>query len=182
MAPSEDGKLGPVDLGPVLSDIVAIQAPAAQEQGIRFALNCAADLPKILGDPAQLVQLFVNLIKNAIEAMPAGGSVTIDAHVQHAKSNRAVVVVRVIDDGIGIDATVRTKIFEPFFTTKSAGTGLGLPICREIADFHRARLQILPRAHTRGTVAQIEFTVAVQGSSEDAESRSLAAAKRSSRA
>jgi signal transduction histidine kinase len=180
MAPSEDGKLGSVDLSPLLSNIVAIQAPVAEEQGIRFTLNCAPDLPKILGDPAQLVQLFVNLIKNAIEAMPAGGSVTIDAQAQHAKSSRAVVVVRVIDDGIGIDAAVRTKIFEPFFTTKSAGTGLGLPICREIADFHRARLQILPRPHAKGTVAQVEFAVGTQ-SSEESESRSSVALKRSSR-
>jgi signal transduction histidine kinase len=164
----------------LLSNIVAIQAPAAEEQGIRFTLNCATDLPKILGDPGQLVQLFVNLIKNAIEAMPTGGSVTIDAQVEHAKTSRAVVVVKVIDDGIGIDAAVRTKIFEPFFTTKSAGTGLGLPICREIADFHRARLQILPRSHGRGTVAQIEFAVGVQGG-EEAETRSLVTTKRALR-
>jgi signal transduction histidine kinase len=181
MAPSEDGKLGSVDLSPLLSNIVAIQAPAAQDQGIRFVLNCAPELPKILGDPGQLVQLFVNLIKNAIEAMPpGGGSITIDAQVQYPKSNRAVVVVRVIDDGIGIDAAVRTKIFEPFFTTKSAGTGLGLPICREIADFHRARLQILSRPHAKGTVAQVEFAVGVQ-SSDEAESRSAVALKRSPR-
>jgi two-component system, NtrC family, nitrogen regulation sensor histidine kinase GlnL len=182
MAPSEDGNLGSVDLSPLLSDIVAIQAPAAQEQGIRFTLNCAPDMPKILGDPAQLVQLFVNLIKNAIEAMPTGGgSITIDAQVQHSKSHRAVVVVRVIDDGIGIDAAVRTKIFEPFFTTKSTGTGLGLPICREIADFHRARLQILPRPHAKGTVAQVEFAVGSQ-SNDEPESRSPVALKRSLRA
>jgi signal transduction histidine kinase len=121
------------------------------------------------------------LIKNAIEAMPTGGgSITIDAQVQQSKSNRAVVVVRVIDDGIGIDAAVRTKIFEPFFTTKSAGTGLGLPICREIADFHRARLQILPRPHAKGTVAQVEFAVGMQGSDEQ-ETRSPVTLKRSSR-
>jgi signal transduction histidine kinase len=180
MAPSEDGKLGSVDIAPLLSNIVAIQAPAAEEQGIRFSLNCSPDLPKILGDPAQLVQLFVNLIKNAIEAMPSGGSVTIDAQVQHARSNRAVVVVRVIDNGVGIDAAVRTKIFEPFFTTKSAGTGLGLPICREIADFHRARLQILPRPNGKGTIAQVEFPVGSQGNDEP-ETRSTILLRHSSR-
>lgn len=181
MAPSEDGKLGPVELSPLLSNIVAIQAPGAEEQGIRFALNCGPDLPRILGDPGQLVQLFVNLIKNAIEAMPDGGSVTIDAYVQHAKSSRAAVVVKVIDDGVGIEAAVRTKIFEPFFTTKAMGTGLGLSICREIADFHRARLQILPRPHARGTVAQIEFAVGAPAG-DDTEPRSSGSAKRLSRA
>lgn len=160
MAPSEDGKLGPVDLSPILTDTVAIQAPAALEQRIRITLNCAHDLPRILGDPAQLVQLFVNLIKNAIEAMPAGGTIAIDAQLQNGDSARAAVLVRVIDDGIGIDSSVRAKIFEPFFTTKASGTGLGLSICREIADFHRARLLILPRSKARGTIAQVEFQLA----------------------
>jgi two-component system, NtrC family, nitrogen regulation sensor histidine kinase GlnL len=180
MAPSEDGKLAAVELTPLLTDIVAIQAPAAQEQGIRITLNCAPDLPKILGDPAQLVQLFVNLIKNAIEAMPNGGTITIDAQLQHPRSNRAAVLVRVIDDGIGIDTAVRNKIFEPFFTTKISGTGLGLPICREIADFHRARLLILPRSDARGTVAQIEFQLALP-SFDEPDSRVIAVAKRPQR-
>ena len=178
MAPSEDGKLGAVELPPLLADIVAIQAPAAQEQGVRITLNCASDLPKILGDPAQLVQLFVNLIKNAVEAMPAGGVITIDAQLQHPRSTRAAVVARVIDDGIGIDASVRTKIFEPFFTTKASGTGLGLSICREIADFHRARLLILPRPHARGTVAQIEFQLALPTAFDEAEGRVAFSSKR----
>jgi signal transduction histidine kinase len=181
MAPSEDGKLAAVELTPLLTDIVAIQAPAAQEQGIRITLNCAPDLPRILGDPAQLVQLFVNLIKNAIEAMPNGGTITIDAQLQHPRSSRAAVLVRVIDDGIGIDTAVRNKIFEPFFTTKISGTGLGLPICREIADFHRARLLILPRSDARGTVAQIEFQLALPNSDEP-DSRVIALAKRPQRA
>ena len=180
MAPSEDGKLGAVELSPLLTDIVAIQAPAAQDQGVRITLNCATDLPKILGDPAQLVQLFVNLIKNAIEAMPAGGTIAIDAELHHPRSSRACVVVRVIDDGIGIDAAVRTKIFEPFFTTKASGTGLGLSICREIADFHRARLLILPRQYARGTVAQIEFPLAAS-SLDDPEGRVTLPSRRSSR-
>lgn len=181
MAPSEDGKLGPVELAPLLTDIVAIQAPAAQEQGVRITLNCASDLPKILGDPSQLVQLFVNLIKNAIEAIPGGGTITIDAQLQYARSSRAAVLVRVIDDGIGIDAAVRTKIFEPFFTTKASGTGLGLSICREIADFHRARLLILPRPDARGTAAQIEFQL-LSPALDEAEGRVTVGSKRPPRA
>jgi signal transduction histidine kinase len=180
MAPSEDGKLGPVELSALLNDVIAIQAPVAEDHGIRITLNCSPDLPKILGDPAQLVQLFVNLIKNAVEAMPAGGSVAIEAALRHAGSNRAVVLTRVIDDGIGIDAAVRTKIFEPFFTTKSTGTGLGLSICREIADFHRATLVILPRSDKRGTVAQVEFQLALPNGDE-AEGRVLLPIRRQAR-
>ncbi|HEX9820410.1 MAG TPA: ATP-binding protein, partial [Methylomirabilota bacterium] len=67
------------------------------------------------------------------------------------------IIVRVMDEGSGIDPSFGGRIFEPFFTTKPSGTGLGLSICREIADFHRARLTLIPRSSRKGTTAQIEF-------------------------
>ena len=157
MAPSEDGKLSVVALPPLLNDIVVIHSPAAQEQRVKIQLQCPEELPRILGDPSQLVQLFVNLLKNAIEAMPDGGTVSIEADHSPSRATAGSVVVRVIDDGTGISPSVRAKIFEPFFTTKLAGTGLGLSICSEIADFHRARLTLLPRSSFGGTIAELEF-------------------------
>ena len=157
MAPSEGGKLRAVALPPLLNDIVAIHSQAAQEQRIKIFLQCPEELPKIQGDPSQLVQLFVNLLRNAIEAMPDGGTVSIEAEHVSTRTTADRVIVRVIDEGPGIDPAVRAKIFEPFFTTKPAGTGLGLSICREIADFHRARLSLFPRTSFGGTVAEIEF-------------------------
>src|SRR5207249_7108867 len=130
MAPSEGGKLSVVSIAPLLHDIVAIHSPTAQEQQVKIDLHCSDDLPKIQGDPSQLVQLFVNLLRNAIEAMPGGGTVTIDADQLVGRSAAGSIVVRVIDEGLGVDPTVRAKIFDPFFTTKPSGTGLGLSICR----------------------------------------------------
>jgi len=157
MAPSEGGKLSVVSLPPLLHDIVAIHSPTAHEQHVKIELLCPDDLPKIQGDPGQLVQLFVNLLRNAVEAMPEGGTVTIEA--DRSKSRIAdSVIIRVLDEGSGIDPTVRPKIFDPFFTTKPSGTGLGLSICREIADFHRARLALLPRSLVDGgTIVEVEF-------------------------
>ncbi len=157
MAPSEGGKLSVVSLPPLLNDIVAIHSPAAQEQQVKIQLQCPDELPNILGDPSQLVQLFVNLLRNAIEAMPDGGTVTIEADHLPGRNTPDSVIVRVIDEGCGIDPAVRPKIYEPFFTTKTSGTGLGLSICREIADFHRARLTLLSRKNLVGTVAEVEF-------------------------
>jgi signal transduction histidine kinase len=157
MAPSEGGKLSVVSIAPLLHDIVAIHSPAAQEQQVKIDLHCPDNLPKIQADPSQLVQLFVNLLRNAIEAMPGGGSITIDADQLVGRSAPGSIVVRVIDEGVGVDPTVRAKIFDPFFTTKPSGTGLGLSICREIADFHRARLTLLPRSILGGTIAEVEF-------------------------
>jgi PAS domain S-box-containing protein len=162
MAPSEGGTLARVLLQPLLNDIVAIHSPAAQEQRVKVSLQCPDDLPPILGNPSQLVQLFVNLLKNAIEAMPDGGTITIEVEHAVSRSTPDRLVVRVIDEGSGIAPAVRGYIFEPFFTTKSSGTGLGLSICREIADFHHARLALISRGNSGGTIAEIEFPRAVE--------------------
>jgi len=154
MAPSEGGKLSVVALLPLLNDIVVIHSPVAEDQQVKISLHCPEESPRILGDPGQLVQLFVNLLRNAIEAMPDGGTVTIEVDESQPPHN---IIVRVTDEGIGIDPTVRGKIFEPFFTTKPAGTGLGLSICREIANFHRAQLRLISRPDSSGTTAELEF-------------------------
>jgi signal transduction histidine kinase len=158
MAPSEGGKLSVVSIPPLLHDIVAIHSPTAQEQLVKIELKCPEELPKIQGDPGQLVQLFVNLLRNAVESMPDGGTVTIAADRSPGRVGVDSIVVRILDEGVGIDPTVRAKIFDPFFTTKPSGTGLGLSICREIADFHRARLALSPRSLLDGgTIAEVEF-------------------------
>ena len=158
MAPSEGGKLSVVSISPLLHDIVAIHSPTAQEQQVKIELRCPDELPNIQGDPGQIVQLFVNLLRNAVEAMPNGGTVTIEADHSPGRVGPDSIVVRVLDEGIGVDPTVRAKIFDPFFTTKPSGTGLGLSICREIADFHRARLALFPRSFLDGgTIAEVEF-------------------------
>ena len=153
MAPSEDGKLAAVSLQPLLADIVAIHTPGAEESRVKITLECTETLPSILGDPSQLVQLFVNLLRNGIEAMPQGGRLDIKCFA----SARDSVVVEILDEGPGIDPAVRAKLFQPFFTTKPYGTGLGLAICREIADFHRARLDLITRRFGRGAIARLEF-------------------------
>jgi two-component system sporulation sensor kinase A len=158
MAPSEGGKLSVVSIPPLLHDIVAIHSPTAQEQHVKIKLRCPDELPKIQGDPGQLVQLFVNLLRNAVEAMPEGGTVTIEVDRSPGRIGVDSILVRVLDEGVGIDPSVRAKVFDPFFTTKPSGTGLGLSICREIADFHRARLALTPRSLLDGgTIAEVEF-------------------------
>src|SRR5438445_10916746 len=97
MAPSEGGKLSVVALPPLLNDIVAIHSPTAQEQRVKIFLQCPEELPKIQGDPSQLVQLFVNLLRNAIEAMPDGGTVSIEAEHLPTRTSSDRVILRLID-------------------------------------------------------------------------------------
>jgi two-component system, sporulation sensor kinase E len=164
MAPSEDGKLTSVALPPLLRDIVAIHTPNAEESRVSIVLECSDDLPPILGDPSQLVQLFVNLLRNAVEAMPTGGRLTIKGLLS---PNHDTVAVEIVDEGLGIDPSIRARLFQPFFTTKAYGTGLGLAICREIAEFHGARLELISKRFGRGTTARLEFR-RVSGDARDA--------------
>ena len=104
------------------------------QHGIRVQLEfCREPLP-IVGDPEQLQQVFVNLLLNAIEAMPRGGTLTL------AASRDSAVKVVVSDSGPGIAPSVLEHVFEPFVTTKERGTGLGLPISLRIVRDHGGRL------------------------------------------
>jgi len=171
MAPSEDGKMSIVTLPPLLHDIVAIHAPAAADKRVQVVLESPDTTSPILGDRGQLVQLFVNLLKNAVEAMPHGGRVTIRCR---ESADTSSVSVEVVDEGIGFPSSFRANLFQPFFTTKPQGTGLGLSICREIADFHRAALDLVPRTGTRGTVARVVFPAGLFEAQNEAISTSRA--------
>jgi PAS domain S-box-containing protein len=158
MAPSEGAKLHPVDVTTVLQDMVSLQVPRATDGGIVISVVMQPALPLIHGDPSQLTQLFLNLVKNAMEAMPTGGTITIEARRVAIGTTRTGVRVRIVDEGSGVDSRMSGKIFEPFFTTKPQGTGLGLSICREIADFHNARLSVTRRVDGHpGSMAEIIF-------------------------
>jgi signal transduction histidine kinase len=96
----------------------------------------------VKGDPARLDQVWANLIQNAIQAMPPEkGYLRIE--VRREEANRALILIQ--DNGHGIPPEIRERIFDPLFTTKAPGegTGLGLPICRQIVELHGGQLRLL---------------------------------------
>jgi len=97
-------------------------------------LGCNPDLI-VLVDPPRIKQILLNLCRNAVEAMPAGGVLSLRAASQNGE-----VVLEVSDTGVGVPPSDVGRIFEPFYTTKPAGTGLGLPVCRRVAEAHGGRL------------------------------------------
>jgi signal transduction histidine kinase len=99
---------------------------------IRFVCEKPAGLPDVLADAQQLEQVLLNLLNNAVEAMPEGGELRILTATERDHENRQYVVVRVQDTGPGIPEEVRERIFDPFYTTKETGTGLGLYIAAQI--------------------------------------------------
>ncbi len=88
-------------------------------------------LPPVAFDPKQLHEVLINLLKNALEAMPQGGEITIASRVRGTN-----VEISVSDTGEGIPPEVAGNIFQPYFTTKEKGTGLGLAICQSIIQEH----------------------------------------------
>ena len=104
-------------------------------QQIRWCLDLADELPQLVGDPGQIQQCLLNLIFNAIEAMPAGGNLTVTTQWD---ANKNQVRLEVKDEGVGIPDEMLSQIFEPFFSTKSQdkGVGLGLSVVYGIVKEH----------------------------------------------
>lgn len=126
----------PCLLESILDDVLFWTRKDAKNCDITFALSGVATLPALSADPHQLKQVFLNLLINAVHALPNGGEVRIDATVELRFAK-----IQICDTGIGIDPVVLSRIFEPFFTTRREGTGLGLAIVRKIVVQHGGSIE-----------------------------------------
>lgn len=140
-------------IGEELETIVRLTDNLSRAQGITVRNLAAATALQITGDREKLRQAFLNILINAIQATPAGGSVTIDV-----SSDQSCCEVRICDSGSGIDQLTLARIFEPFFTTKSDGTGLGLAITKKIIEGHNGNLAVTSDPAT-GTTVMISLPV-----------------------
>jgi two-component system NtrC family sensor kinase len=131
--------LGKADLNRVLDEILGQLGHQIPLTGIAIRKEYAPELPQIDGDTDQLRQVFVNLVLNAVQAMPCGGVLTITTEVSgHADA----CVVTVTDTGKGIEPENITQLFNPFFTTKTSGTGLGLSVSYGIVKDHNGSISV----------------------------------------
>ncbi len=117
-----DGTIRDVQLNTLVSDVATLRRREASQKNIEIRENLAPGLPIILSEPALLRQLLINLINNAMDAMPEGGSITIGTR----QGDNGGVCIQVEDTGFGIPEENMDKIFDPFFTTKAPGKGAGL--------------------------------------------------------
>jgi len=142
----------PLDVRQGLADTSAILAHKARTKSASLTVDAPENLSRALGIGGELSQVWMNLIDNALDAVHAGGNVTVSARAEGPS-----VIVRVVDDGPGIPDEVKRRIFDPFFTTKPVGqgTGMGLDIARRLVESNNGRLDF------ESTVGRTEFRVAL---------------------
>jgi len=136
-----------------------------QQRGVMIELqsDLAPDLPEVMGVESEIREALINLIFNAVDAMPKGGTLTLKTKTREggpgaSEEARSMVDVEVTDTGVGMAENTRRRCFEPFFTTKGErGTGLGLPMVYGVVQRHSADIEI-ESAVGKGTTVRLSFT------------------------
>ena len=133
----------PVDINSILESTVAFSLPYSSVTpkspgSIRTVSNLDPNLPPTLADPGQMQQVFLNLLMNALDAMPEGGTLTVSTAAEEGRR----IQIEIRDTGKGIDEEMREKIFRPFFTTKHKGTGLGLAVSRRFVEMQGGSISV----------------------------------------
>ncbi|OME74027.1 PAS domain-containing sensor histidine kinase [Paenibacillus sp. FSL A5-0031] len=135
------------DIRDVLQDVIALMNSEALLHNIEFCVTLTDDSCLISCEENQLKQVFINLLKNAIEAMPNGGRIHI--HINH---KREYISITITDEGMGIPDDMIPKIGDPFFTAKETGTGLGIMVSQRIINSHRGTMDIKSQVNVGTTI------------------------------
>jgi two-component system nitrogen regulation sensor histidine kinase GlnL len=144
-------QLAPQNIHRILNDVLALQHQAPDWGTIALRTEFDPSLPAVRGDRAQLTQVFLNLVRNAVEALGGRGELTVSTrietryHVRRRSHRNQFLSVTIADDGPGVPEDVQGHLFSPFFTTKPRGTGLGLAVCHRIVAEHGGIIAHEPR-------------------------------------
>jgi signal transduction histidine kinase len=150
-ARQREPEIAPCDVRELVKPMLTLVRPDAQKQHVTVSEQYAANLPPISADDGQVQQALLNVLLNAVQAMPEGGTLTVSAAFV-----KDLVQIRVSDTGIGISPENLQKLFSPFFTTKHRGTGLGLAITRTIMEKNGGTIRVESELG-RGTTFILEF-------------------------
>lgn len=157
-----DLEMTPGSLNDQIAGVLNLYTAQADRQEIELIRYIDPDLPLIMLHSDSLQAALMNLIKNAIEAMPNGGELMVRTYTVPGGA-----AMDIIDTGCGMDDTTAMRMFEPFFSTKSGGSGLGLPTARKIIESHGGRINVQSAAG-RGTKFVLEFPTVARLSSATA--------------
>ena len=131
----------------MLEELIHLSEPWFLARNVKLSTHLSPGLPPVLGDSTHIQTLFLNLITNALDAMPQGGVMTIETQQVPPpllSGDGRWLEISIADTGIGITEESRKRIFDPFFTTKKMGegTGLGLAICEKIIKEHSGMIEV----------------------------------------
>lgn len=146
-------EIEPCDVHEIIKPMLALVRPDAQKNQVRIVEEFTPGLPPISADTQQLQQAILNILLNATQAMPRGGTLTVATGLSAVES---AVRISISDTGVGISPDSLQKIFSPFYTTKHRGTGLGLSITRTIVEKHCGKIRVESEVG-RGTTFTLEF-------------------------
>jgi signal transduction histidine kinase len=149
-----------VDIVTLIQHIVTLMQFEATEHKIRLIGETDKLLPSVVGDEMAIGQVLVNVVINAMQAMPHGGVCRIVSEVSQIEE-KSWLAISVKDTGVGIDKPVLSKLFEPFYTTKPSGTGLGLAIAYRIMENHGGTIRVSSQPGT-GTTVTLMFPVPIR--------------------
>lgn len=142
------------DVGSLIEEVQAFLAPEFKERGVDLVLQIDRGIGDAQVDLPLFRQVVNNLFRNALQAMPAGGVLTVQAR---REGNRFV--LDVIDTGKGIPENLRDRIFDGFFSTKTDGTGIGLTLTRQIVELHGGSVSCMSETG-KGTLFRVEIPLA----------------------
>lgn len=141
----------PQKLQEIMEETLLLVRTEARRRGIRIAKAWTGDLPVVWVDGTQIKQVFLNILLNAMQAMPSGGGIEVRMH-----ANGECITTEIHDHGEGMPAAVKAQLFTPFFTTKPKGVGLGLSISQRIIEGHRGAIRVTSQPGV-GTTVRIEL-------------------------
>jgi signal transduction histidine kinase len=127
----------------ILEEILVLLEADMSRAGVELVSRLRPDPGPILADQGQLHRAFLNLLVNAIQAMPEGGLLTVETSLVKADEPQGRLVVTILDTGPGLSPEAATHLFRPFHTTKTKGTGLGLVLVRNVVESHSGRLELV---------------------------------------
>jgi signal transduction histidine kinase len=159
-------QLQAVNVDDVVNRALLLVEGAAQKAKVDIIRQSAADsgaaaLPTVPADPHQIQQVLMNLVLNAVQATPAGGRVSIRTYLSRDHDRADCACIEIEDNGKGMTSEEAAKAFQPFFSTKTEGTGLGLPIAKQIVEQHGGRIS-LDSTSGKGTCVRVELPVTLR--------------------
>ena len=158
-----DDRRNLIQLNDVAREVLGLLQHDLESNQVAVATEYVGNLPPVRADHVQLQQIVLNLVKNAIEAMSSVPAGSRHVRVVTRQNGNSTVLLSVQDSGHGITAEDQDRVFDPFFTTKPTGMGLGLAICRTVAQDHGGNLQLVETS-SHGSIFEIELPI---GSTDD---------------